>query len=790
MKQYYKYLMTVVFTLIFIIPINAQIGNWTNLGNGSSGAWSRADIVHNNEVHRLMQDTSYSRMWIAKWNGTVWLNSPSKNTSGFYPGNLRFVNDSAYVLRIRIINGWEVTMMDCFNGTSWEQNSDTVFNDTVLSGERIYASYQFFDNKLHVIGRFHLNGGIQNIAYWDGSKLVGKYNNLNGLSFKPRSIYRFNNELYLAGRDTVGAPVAVRKRNNSTGNWEQVAQNNQGSLSFFNEKVHLFQHAGNLYLIDSPFPASQITHQIYHLRNDSLIPVYSLGHYLHNTCNYKGNLYLGGLALNTSNSGLTVLKNQTFSSIPNVTGDVELVLATDSNLFFVMFGLGDVMMQTKGLSFLNGVCFRDTIANCVNNNEPIFPNLAFTFGNGLTGVSNLNGQFSISLFPGTYHLDSVHSLSKIGKNLVNICPKSQSLVVMSDQNYYKDIAMEISELVDAQVSITGFTGFRVRHGSLVRYKIDVSNAGSTTINNITLTVKTPSTIQVANSAPSYDYSFLNQLGYTLTNIKPLETRSIILDVNIDPQQNNLGDQLQWEAIVVGVNGENDLSDNKDTLIQTVVSAYDPNDKRPSDKEITPSTKSIDYHIRFQNTGNDTAQKVIVIDTLELSLPINKVIINSASHPYVLRVENNVLIWEFDNILLPDSTTDPLGSQGFIRFTAGVNSALIVGDTIKNDAQIFFDYQKPIYTNNAKTVIIEDFSLNEENGTTVQAEVFPNPGTGILNLKSNSKKAIKFEIIDGRGSWVDEIMIPANGEAIYDASLLKSGLYFLRSEKQVLKMLIR
>ncbi len=109
----------------------------------------------------------------------------------------------------------------------------------------------------------------------------------------------------------------------------------------------------------------------------------------------------------------------------------------------------------------------------------------------------------------------------------------------------------------------------------------------------------------------------------------------------------------------------------------------------------------EYRIDFQNTGNDTAFNVVLIDTISKSLDLLSFLPIASSHPYILDVDSpGVLKFEFDNILLPDSGTNEALSKGFVVFSINRDSSLTEGDTISNSASIYFDFNQPIITNTA------------------------------------------------------------------------------------------
>ena len=76
----------------------------------------------------------------------------------------------------------------------------------------------------------------------------------------------------------------------------------------------------------------------------------------------------------------------------------------------------------------------------------------------------------------------------------------------------------------------------------------------------------------------------------------------------------------------------------DQVCQPITGSYDPNDKQSFPTGIGPDHLvepewEIDYLIRFQNTGTDTAFTVVIRDTLSPFLDPSTVRPGAASHPY-------------------------------------------------------------------------------------------------------------------------------------------------------------
>ncbi len=165
-----------------------------------------------------------------------------------------------------------------------------------------------------------------------------------------------------------------------------------------------------------------------------------------------------------------------------------------------------------------------------------------------------------------------------------------------------------------------------------------------------------------------------------------------------------------------------LSDNgnpfQETFCAPVTSSFDPNDKTaiPGGNPVNRIYKDwpIQYTIRFQNTGNDTAFLVVVRDRISEDLDLTTLEINSASHPFTWELgAARTLDFTFENILLPDSSTNQVASNGFVKFTIRPNQSVAFDEDIENTAAIYFDFNEPIITNTTKHRILKPYVTTSE-----------------------------------------------------------------------------
>ena len=176
--------------------------------------------------------------------------------------------------------------------------------------------------------------------------------------------------------------------------------------------------------------------------------------------------------------------------------------------------------------------------------------------------------------------------------------------------------------------------------------------------------------------------------------------------NSHPQDNVelCGDSLFITGQITTV-PEDDEDDFVETYCRMVTASYDPNDKQVNPEGLTNTDHYIDsnvvleYVVHFQNTGTDTAFKVVIRDTLSPYLDITTIQPGAGSHPYTLDIlGNNILQWTFDNILLPDSNVNEPESHGFMKYKIDQKPGNALGTVIENSAGIIFDFNTPVITN--------------------------------------------------------------------------------------------
>ncbi len=245
-------------------------------------------------------------------------------------------------------------------------------------------------------------------------------------------------------------------------------------------------------------------------------------------------------------------------------------------------------------------------------------------------------------------------------NYYNAVPASHSATFSGIQqtDSLNDFAFQPAGVFnDLCVTITPLGPFR--SGFNQSYLITYENVGTTTLNP-TVIFFPDNDVSFVAANPVASTVTIDSLIWNFGPLAPFQSGQILITVNvnigvpigtlinsgahIEPlagDANTICNQSYWEVLTTGSYDPNDILVDQDTLLSTQF----------------PNPPFLEYLIRFQNTGNDTAFTVKVlnpIDTTKLELSTFEFV--ASSHP----VNLSWIPWErnmqfmFNNILLPDS----------------------------------------------------------------------------------------------------------------------------------------
>jgi hypothetical protein len=268
------------------------------------------------------------------------------------------------------------------------------------------------------------------------------------------------------------------------------------------------------------------------------------------------------------------------------------------------------------------------------------------------------------------------------------------------------------------------------------------------------------------------------MNWSYTNLMPFEERSIEVTMLINAPTDatnpvNIGDVLTFTSVISPQANDENVIDNTFIFNQTVVGAYDPNDITCIEGETVSPTligEELHYLIRFENTGNFYAENVVVaMDINPDDYDVSSLKVLSSSHNVNARVIGNKVEFFFNGIFLDT------GGHGNVLLVMKSNAALSEGDLVMSKANIYFDYNFPIITNDAVTVFQTlsnpDFEIDKS------VKIYPNPTNSLVNI-SGDFNIKSIQLFDVQGRLLQTTLLN-DTNATLDLTPKAKGLYFIK-----------
>ncbi len=381
---------------------------------------------------------------------------------------------------------------------------------------------------------------------------------------------------------------------------------------------------------------------------------------------------------------------------------------------------------------------RDIVCQKDSADSPLFGGLIEITPGPAYAIIQPKGDFIFPLNPGTYRIKPV--IDRAYHTLV--CPDSGYYQITLDNNQVsKDSLLfewlSISDVNDLEITIV--EGISTRPDRPGKYYIIINNTGTLPQKPIVECMFSPLLhFDTANITP-FNLSG-NTITWELDTLHPGMLETIQVSFIADGAA-EIGDSLEFKCTVFPFLIDTIPDNNCDTLLSFLAGSFDPNDKivKPSGRDINGyvplGTNTFFYTIRFQNTGNDTAFSVYILDTLHESFDLSTLqLIATSPNNVHASIVGQVLKFNFPAIFLPDSTTNYEESQGFVHYSIQTKNILPSGESVSNQAFIYFDLNTPVATNVTYNTIDFPQGIEGIEHPLNELQVFPNPTKGTIFIR--------------------------------------------------------
>jgi uncharacterized repeat protein (TIGR01451 family) len=402
---------------------------------------------------------------------------------------------------------------------------------------------------------------------------------------------------------------------------------------------------------------------------------------------------------------------------------------------------------------------------------------------------------------GYYHFDNVpdgaNSVYIVATPNSTVSPSAYGITMPGEANEKNFCITPQFEAV-SDVAVTMFPITQARPGFPATYVLIYQNLGTITQSGtITLQFDT-NNLNFANATPAMAQAG-NTLTLAYTNLMAFQTKVAVVNFTVNvPQITPVGTVLNFTAgITLSLGVDVNTANNASVVSQVVVGPYDPNDIAVREGEFITEAQADDYlnyTVRFQNKGTANAENVRVVVALDENLDWSTFEALSASHDFTVKRIGDDIEFLFNGIDLAfeaEGTVVP-ESNGYFIYRIKPKANVTIDDSMSAQADIYFDFNDPITTNEVTTTVQSVAGLGENNVDSFT--VYPNPASGNVNLTVlAADNGFDVTVIDILGKTVLKNSY-ATSEASLNIASLNSGVYFVsitaNGKNQVKKLIVR
>jgi hypothetical protein len=424
---------------------------------------------------------------------------------------------------------------------------------------------------------------------------------------------------------------------------------------------------------------------------------------------------------------------------------------------------------------LSGYLVFDALSNGVDSSDPKFSYLKMKtiIGSDVyQTVTNNNGDFEFftTLTSGSFLQTSVLE----NTSLCLPMPSLNASLTGGDVINNQTILPVSLPLPDLEVVIAPKT--QALPSTNATYKVVYKNKGTKTTNGRLLLTYNNTLLSFVSATNGAVTNNLNELSLNALGLKPYETREFEVTFNVSPSAtvgSQLNFNLSFNESLINTELLTDLSDNVfvyNQVIETKPAVY-VECLEGNSANLSQIGKYLHYVINFDNNTNQTINDINIVNVFDASkFDMNSIQILYTYQPLRMQAKNNNVRYNFTN-----ADVGGPGGHGGILLKIKTNENLTTNSTVLNNADVYFDYDAPLATNNEET-IFQNLGVTKN---TIDSEVaiYPNPTNSIVNIKS-SNEINYFEIYDVSGRIIQSSIVNSLDSTI-NISERANGIYYLK-----------
>ncbi len=811
MKRVYAF----IGVMLSLTALNAQV--LQPLGTGLPGRVV-ASYASNEAFYALyeaVETPALNDYNLAKWDGVTWSVFPGLETpQPIIPteGTYNFHSIAAYKGEIfvgaYIANASKdaeipVTHLYKWSSAQHQWVPETGVVDTRNNG---IISMTVFDDRLIIAGKFQstVNGNsVQNIAAYDGTEwtYLGTNNLDQGANGTIRSLMVVKDRLYIAGDfDRFAGDLTgnIAYYTASNGGWGGIGSPFAGEIlelaSFGDQLAALGKNSQGVnevrtFNVNWSSPISFDSFSV-----AKAVSIAGLSDYL---------LIGGDFVKNGSGSSLLRVQNNTISFTGNrLTGNFKLGQRGSG-----AFVWGDFLEQNTDIRYfsslefatgnLNGDLFYDLNNNCTKDDGEIgIPQAIVRLinkqsGNSYFAVTDKTGHFSSGLPEGEYQIEFVSK-----RHMSTMCKSNYATQIRNGR--YSQVSLgEYMDpaTADVEVQLRPIYPDDLKAGDTVYAVLFVQNHGANTVKNGTIHLTHDLPLSDFYSEPAADdYNGISAI-YTLAELNPFESRSILVRLRM-PFSATDSDLYKLEVKTGSLLTLGDATPTDNTQTRELSIGKRSNGGAAVVKnsdlgiQIPQNVRRWTYTVDFKNTSSQTVNKAVLIDTLDNSLPMQRVVLNSfypTKAQYSVQ-QGRILVVSFDPANLKTLEANAAAAGGWVQYSIDLYQDLPINAQIDNTAFMNFDSRWSAKSDNCKVTVIQGNSQIDR----IQKQglhIYPNPSDAEFTVNWLPEEiGSVWVVLNTLGQSMKSGIIKSKTELL-DLRNLPEGVYMLQTQGTTTSLLI-